>query len=66
MLTQSSTELSAPLTYSSAQSSDGTPPVDVPFWPEAIERIRFRRPDFVMLSEVYWDLEATLKERSRS
>jgi glycosidase len=44
-----------------ALPADGSPPVDVPFWPEAIERVRFRRPDFVMISEVYWDLEATLQ-----
>jgi hypothetical protein len=44
-----------------ALPTDGTPPIDVPFWPEAIERIRFRRPDFTMMSEVYWDLEATLQ-----
>jgi len=40
---------------------DGGAPIDTPFWPEAIGRVREKAPDFVFLSEVYWDLEATLQ-----
>lgn len=36
-------------------------PIDTPFWPEAIEAARAKSPDFLFLSEVYWDLEATLQ-----
>jgi hypothetical protein len=31
-----------------------------PFWPEAIARVKHSRPDFTLLAEVYWDLEAVL------
>jgi hypothetical protein len=34
-----------------------------PFWPEAIQRVRERAPDFCFLAEVYWDLERTLQEQ---
>jgi hypothetical protein len=34
-----------------------------PFWPGTIERIRSRRPDFVFMAEVYWDLEWTLQQQ---
>jgi hypothetical protein len=40
--------------------SDGVSPVDQPFWPEAISRIRERRPDFCFVAEVYWGLESNL------
>jgi hypothetical protein len=39
---------------------DGTPPVDTPFWPEAIAQVRRTFPDFLFLAEAYWDLEAQL------
>ena len=32
-----------------------------PFWPYSIQRLRQRHPDFVLLAEVYWDLEHTLQ-----
>jgi hypothetical protein len=34
-----------------------------PFWPYAIGQLRQRRPDFLMLAEVYWDLERALQEQ---
>lgn len=34
-----------------------------PFWPYSIELLRQRRPDFVLLAEVYWDLEYTLQQQ---
>jgi hypothetical protein len=43
--------------------SDGTAPVDIPFWPEAISEIRAKVPDFVFMAEVYWDLEWTLQQQ---
>jgi hypothetical protein len=47
-----------------ARPADGsTPPVDEPFWPAAIASVRARRPDFVFMAEVYWDLEWTLQQQ---
>ena len=43
--------------------ADGTPPIDAPFWPEAIARVRGQFPAFVFLAEVYWDLEWTLQQQ---
>jgi len=43
--------------------SDGSPPVDSPFWPEAIGRIRLDYPSFVFTAEVYWDLEWDLQQQ---
>jgi hypothetical protein len=40
---------------------DGTPPVDQPFWPEAIARVRQRHPRFLFVAEVYWGLESRLQ-----
>lgn len=34
-----------------------------PFWPKAITAVRKRFPDFVLLAEVYWDLEGTLQQQ---
>ena len=31
-----------------------------PFWPDAIPRLHAAEPDFRMMAEVYWNLEATL------
>lgn len=42
---------------------DGTPPVDAPFWPEAIARVRDLRPGFLFMAEVYWDLEWALQQQ---
>jgi hypothetical protein len=42
---------------------DGTPPVDAPFWPEAVARVRQKHPRFVFMAEVYWDLEWALQQQ---
>ncbi|HET9589459.1 MAG TPA: alpha-amylase family glycosyl hydrolase [Anaerolineales bacterium] len=34
-----------------------------PFWPQAIQRVRERFPDFCIMAEVYWDLEWTLQQQ---
>ncbi|MCD2448823.1 alpha-amylase [Methylicorpusculum oleiharenae] len=34
-----------------------------PFWPKAIAAVRERFPNFVLLAEVYWDLEWTLQQQ---
>ena len=34
-----------------------------PFWPYSIQRLRKRHPDFILLAEVYWDLEQILQEQ---
>ncbi len=34
-----------------------------PFWPETIQSIRARWPEFTFIAEVYWDLEWTLQEQ---
>lgn len=41
--------------------ADDSPPVDAPFWPEAIRRLRAARPETVLLAEVYWGLESRLQ-----
>lgn len=33
------------------------------FWPDAISKIKAVHPDFLMLAEVYWDLEFDLQEQ---
>ena len=40
---------------------DGSPPVDQPFWPEAIGASA-PDPDFVFMAEVYWDMEWELQQ----
>jgi hypothetical protein len=45
-----------------ARPRDGTPPVDAPFWPEAITRIKKRFPDFLFIAEAYWDMEWALQQ----
>jgi hypothetical protein len=45
-----------------ARPGDGTPPVDEPFWPAAIARVRERHPGFLFIAEVYWDLEWRLQQ----
>jgi hypothetical protein len=42
---------------------DGSPAADRPFWPEAIAQVRARRPEFLFMAEVYWDLEWTLQQQ---
>lgn len=34
-----------------------------PFWPRAIQSVQARRPDFLFMAEVYWDLEWTLQQQ---
>ena len=46
-----------------SRPADGSAPVDAPFWPEAITRVRKQRPDFVFMAEAYWDLEWTLQQQ---
>jgi hypothetical protein len=46
-----------------AEPSDGSPPVDEPFWPTAIALVQERRPNFKFMAEVYWDLEWTLQQQ---
>jgi hypothetical protein len=45
-----------------ARPRDGSPPVDQPFWPDAIARVKRRRPDFLFMAEVYWDMEWELQQ----
>jgi hypothetical protein len=33
------------------------------FWPEAVARLKAARPDFLLLAEVYWDLEYELQQQ---
>jgi glycosidase len=40
--------------------TDGSPPMDEPFWPETIGRVKAKNPKFIFMAEVYWDLEWTL------
>ena len=46
-----------------ARPADGSPPIDVSFWPVAFARVRQRRSDFVFMAEAYWDLEWTLQQQ---
>jgi len=34
-----------------------------PFWPDAIGRVKMSHPDFVMMGEVYWDLEYVMQQQ---
>jgi len=34
-----------------------------PFWPDAIQQIKTQHPDFVMMGEVYWDLEFEMQQQ---
>jgi hypothetical protein len=43
--------------------ADGSPPVDRPFWPEAVARVRENHPQLVFLAEAYWDLEWALQQQ---
>ncbi|HVY38556.1 MAG TPA: alpha-amylase family glycosyl hydrolase [Polyangia bacterium] len=45
-----------------SRPSDGSPPKDAPFWPEAIAAIHRRHPDFLFMAEVYWDMEWELQQ----
>jgi hypothetical protein len=41
---------------------DGSPSVNVPFWPNAIQSVRNRHPGFTFMAEVYWDMEWRLQQ----
>jgi glycosidase len=43
--------------------ADGSVPVDRPFWPEVIARVRENHPQFLFLAEAYWDLEWALQQQ---
>jgi hypothetical protein len=45
-----------------ARPHDGSPPQDAPFWSDAIARIKRRRPEFMFVAEVYWDMEWELQQ----
>ena len=45
-----------------SRPSDGSPPKDNPFWPEAIAAIKRRHGDFKFVAEVYWDMEFELQQ----
>ena len=45
-----------------SRPADGTEPEALPFWPEAIARVRERHPEFLFMAEAYWDLEWTLQQ----
>jgi hypothetical protein len=34
-----------------------------PFWPQAIQRVRDKSPEFTFMAEVYWDLEWTMLQQ---
>lgn len=34
-----------------------------PFWPDAIRRVKMNHPDFVMMGEVYWDMEYVMQQQ---
>lgn len=34
-----------------------------PFWPDALQRVRADRPDFMFMAEVYWDREYDLQQQ---
>jgi hypothetical protein len=46
-----------------ARPADGSAPVDLPFWPQALARVRRQHPAFVFLAEVYWGLEWRLQQQ---
>jgi hypothetical protein len=41
--------------------ADGALPSDLPFWPEAIRRVKAAHPAFMFLAEVYWDREGQMQ-----
>jgi hypothetical protein len=47
---------------SHAIPADGSPPVDTPFWPDAIRQVRSEHSGFLFIAEVYWDMEWELQQ----
>ena len=47
----------------SSEPADGREADDAPFWPEAISAVRDHHPDFLLMAEVYWDLEYVLQQQ---
>ncbi len=45
---------------SRSRPADGVAPVDTSFWPEAIDRVKAKHPQFLFMAEVYWGLESEL------
>ena len=43
--------------------ADGLAPVDEPFWPEATGKVKTKNPQFIFMTEVYWDLEWELMQQ---
>lgn len=43
--------------------ADGVAPEEAPFWPEAIGRVKGQHPDFLLMAEVYWELEWDLMQQ---
>jgi glycosidase len=43
--------------------ADGATPVDTPFWPEAISRVKAKNPRFMFMAEVYWGLQSKLLQQ---
>jgi hypothetical protein len=46
-----------------ARPTDGTTAIDEPFWPDTLAAVRQRQADFLLLAEVYWDLEWVLQQQ---
>jgi hypothetical protein len=46
-----------------SRPADGSEPVESPFWPEAVTRVRQAHPGFVFMAEAYWDLEYQLQKQ---
>jgi glycosidase len=46
-----------------SRPADGGAPVDDPFWPWAVARVKQSHPDFAFMGEVYWDLEWVLQQQ---
>ena len=43
--------------------TDGSAPVDEPFSPKTIGRVKAKNPGFIFMAEVYWDLEWELMQQ---
>lgn len=42
---------------------DGAEPLNEPFWPEATAQVKAKKPQFIFMAEVYWDLEWELMQQ---